>query len=93
MRVKEIGKIVLFIGIGIIKKGRGISQGKQIHLRPSQMNGIQITKIQNLKSRPKIENPRETGHLINYLSSFYAKRRLRSKCLEHLPRPFLKERG
>jgi len=29
MRVKEIRKIVLFIGIGIIKKGRGISQGKQ----------------------------------------------------------------
>jgi len=29
MRVKEIRKIVLFIGIGIIKKGRGISQGEQ----------------------------------------------------------------
>jgi len=47
MRVKEIRKIVLFIGIGIIKKGRGISQGEQIHPRPSQMSGIQITQIQN----------------------------------------------
>jgi len=45
MSVKEIRKIVLFIGIGIIKKGRGISRGKQIHPRPSQMSGIQITKI------------------------------------------------
>jgi len=32
MRVKEIRKIVLFIGIGIIKKGRGISQGEQIQI-------------------------------------------------------------
>ena len=33
MRVKEIRKIALFIGIGIIKKGRGISQGKPREIR------------------------------------------------------------